>query len=598
MNGMGFQIATTETKGRPPMQSTLFSRRRAVGLLQGTAALVLLVAFLGGSSFVRPQQEIRFEISFPRAVSSDAQDGRIILILSSREGEEPRFQYRIYDPGTQPGFGIDVVGLAPGEAAVVDGSTLGFPVRGLNDLPPGEYRVQAVLNRYETFHRGDGHTVSLPPDQGEGQHWNTKPGNFYSSPLTVRIDPSRGGTFRIEMNQVVPPIPALEDTPWVKHVQIQSDLLTAFWGRPVFLGAYVLLPYGFDDHPEARYPLVINHGHFPRGFPEFRETPATPDLTGYDGTRAEYAYDLYQKWTSNGFPRMLIVKIEHANPFYDDSYAVNSENVGPYGDAIVQELIPYLEERFRGIGSGWARTMYGGSTGGWEVLGQQIFYPDDFNGAWAFCPDAIDFRQYEMINIYEDENAYFMESDWKRTPKISGRNWLGHPIVTVEEDMHWEMVLGSKSRSGEQWAIWEAVYGPVGSDGYPAPIWDPLTGDIDHQVAEYWRENNDLRYILERDWATLGPKLVGKLHVYTGDMDSWHLNNAVYLMEDFLESTTGPYYAGHIEYGDRYEHCWTGVHGQPLRIQGRTVIQRFLPQMAEHILRTAPEDADISSWRY
>ncbi len=585
-------------KGRLLMPSTLSARRGAFRLLPPVATLAFLITILGGFAILHPQQGLRFEISFPRELSLGAQDGRIILIVSNRPGQEPRFQYRIYDPGTQPGFGIDVVGLQPGEAAVVDGSTFGFPVRSLNDLPAGEYRVQAILNRYETFVRGDGHTVSLPPDQGEGQHWNTKPGNLHSAPQTVQLDPAQCKTVKVELDQVIPPIPPLEDTPWVKHVQIQSELLSTFWGRPMFLGAYVLLPYGFDDHPDARYPLVINHGHFPRGFPEFRHTPPTPDLANYDRTRAEYGYALYQKWTSSDFPRMLVVKIEHANPYYDDSYAVNSENVGPYGDAIVQELIPYLEERFRGIGAGWARAMYGGSTGGWEVLGQQIFYPNEYNGAWSFCPDAIDFRQYEMIDIYNDENAYFMESDWKRTPKISGRNWLGHPIVTVEEDMHWEMVLGSKSRSGQQWAIWEAVYSPVASDGYPAPIWDPLTGDIEHRVAEYWRENYDLRYILERDWATLGPKLVGKLHIYTGDMDSWHLNNAVYLMEDFLENTSEPYYGGHIEYGDRYEHCWSGVHGEPLRIQRLTTIQRFLPQMAEHMLRTAPAGADISSWRY
>jgi hypothetical protein len=539
---------------------------------------------------------LRFEISFPPERTAEAQDGRIILVLAKNDAQEPRFQFEIYDPGTQPGFGVDVEGLRPGEAAVVDGSTFGFPVGSVNDLPPGDYHVQAVLNRYEAFHRSDGHTVLLPPDKGEGQHWNTKPGNFFSTPRTVRLDPEQGGTIRVSLDEEIPPLPEPEDTPWVKHIRIQSELLSEFWGRPMYLGAYVLLPQGFDEHPEARYPLAIHHGHFPRGFGEFRDTPPAPELTGYDRTRAEYGYDLYQKWTSDEFPRMLVMKIEHANPFYDDSYAVNSENVGPYGDAIVEELIPYVEERFRGIGEGWARVMFGGSTGGWEVLGQQIFYPMEFNGAWSFCPDAVDFRQYETVNIYEDENAYFMASDWKHTPKPSGRNWLGHPIVTVEEDCHWEMVLGSKSRSGEQWAIWEAVYSSVGDDGYPAPIWDPLTGAIDHHVAEYWRENYDLRYILERDWATLGPQLVGKLRVYTGDMDSWHLNNAVYLLEDFLESTTDPYYQGTVEYGDRYEHCWSGDPNEPLEIQRLTVYQRFLPEMAEHIRRTAPPGTDFSDW--
>jgi len=580
------------------MPSLHFPRRWWHRRLRGAAAALLVLASLSGCTGGPSGGGLRFEISFSQELTDQAQDGRIVLIVSSRDGEEPRFQFRIYDPATQPGFGLDVTGLEPGEPAVIDGSTFGFPVRSLDDLPPGDYQVQALLNRYETFHRGDGHTVSLPPDQGEGQHWNSKPGNFYSLPQSVHVDPDQGGVIQVTLDQEIPPIPEPEDTEWVKHVRIRSELLSDFWGRDMYLGAYVLLPHGFDEHPEARYPLVINHGHFPSGFGEFRPEPPAPDLTGYDQTRAEYGHDLFQQWTGPGFPRMLIMKIEHANPFYDDSYAVNSENVGPYGDAIVHELIPYVEEQFRGIGEGWARFMYGGSTGGWEVLGAQIFYPDEFNGAWSFCPDAIDFRQYEIIDIYNDTNAYFMESDWKRTPKPSGRNWLGHPKVTVEEDSHWERVLGTKSRSGEQWAIWEAVYGPVGEDGYPAPIWDPLTGVIDHEVAEYWRENYDLRHILERDWETLGSKLVGKLRIYTGDMDSWHLNNAVYLMEDFLESTSDPYYDGLVEYGDRFEHCWSGVHDQPLSIQRLTVIPRFLPVMADRILSTAPPGADLRSWRY
>ncbi|MFO8173821.1 MAG: hypothetical protein R6T96_06015 [Longimicrobiales bacterium] len=554
----------------------------------------MLGACRGGDS----PEGLRFEVSFSEELASEAQDGRLILILANNDETEPRLQYRIYDPGTQLGFGMDVEGLHPGESAMVDASTFGFPIRSLRDVPPGEYFVQAVLNRYETFNRSDGHTVNLPPDKGEGQHWNRKPGNFLSVPRTMTLDPSRGETVRLSLDREIPPIPEPQDTPWVKYVRMRSPLLSDFWGRPMYLGAYVLIPRDFHQNTAARYPLVINHGHFPSGFGEFRDTPPPPDLTGYDRTRAEYAYDLYRRWISDDFPRMLVMKIEHPNPYYDDSYAVNSANVGPYGDAIVRELIPFVEERFRGIGEGWSRVMFGGSTGGWEVLGQQIFYPDEFNGVWAFCPDAVDFRQYETVNIYDDENAYFMESDWKHTPKPSGRNWLGHPIVTMEEDNHWEMVLGSRGRSGEQWAIWQAVYSPVGQDGYPAPIWDPLTGDIDKEVAEYWRENYDLRHILQRDWPTLGPKLVGKLNIYTGDMDSWHLNNSVYLMEDFLESTQSPYYDGHVEYGDRYEHCWTGDHDEPLRIQRLTVLQRFLPQMAEHIRRTAPAAGLESGWLY
>ncbi len=219
-------------------------------------------------------------------------------------------------------------------------------------------------------------------------------------------------------------------------------------------------------HPRARgYEVGVDQGHFPTGFGEFSPNPPEAGASGRDSTRATYAYDLYRRWTGPNFPRMLVMKIQHANPYYDDSYAVNSANLGPYGDAIVRELIPYVEKKFRGIGQGWARTQFGGSTGGWESLAQQVFYPDDFNGTWTFCPDPVDFRQYETIDIYGDTNAFFFNSQWKKTPQPSGRDWLGHLKTTVENDNHWEYVQGRKDRSGEQWDIWETVFGPVGPGG-------------------------------------------------------------------------------------------------------------------------------------
>ncbi len=180
----------------------------------------------------------------------------------------------------------------------------------------------------------------------------------------------------------------------------------------MYLGAHVLVPEGFDTHPEARYPLMIDHGHFPYTFGGFREEPPDPNLkpdfsarfnmSGYNRYQQQAAYDFYKEWTGPGFPRVLVIQIQHPTPFYDDSYAVNSANAGPWGDAIVEELIPYIEKKYRGIGQGWARFMYGGSTGGWEALAAQVFYPDAFNGAYAACPDPIDFRAYTVVNLYED----------------------------------------------------------------------------------------------------------------------------------------------------------------------------------------------------
>jgi Putative esterase len=550
---------------------------------------------------------LRFSISFPETSVKEPLDGRVLLLVSSDKSKEPRFQIN-EDLNTQQVFGIDVDGLKPGQEAVVDSSAFGYPVSSLSDLKPGEYWIQALLHRYETFKRADGHTVKLPMDRGEGQQWNSAPGNLFSTPQKVTLRANDDRLIKITLDKVIPPIEAPKDTKYVKHVKIQSALLSKFWGRAMYLGANVLLPEGFDSHPKVHYPLVIFHGHFPADFDGFRETPPDPNLkpdysdrfhlAGYNKIQQEYAYKFYQDWTGPNFPRMIIIEIQHANPYYDDSYAVNSANLGPYGDAITYELVPFIEKQFRGIGKGWARFMYGGSTGGWEALAAQIFYPDEYNGAWGACPDPIDFRAYTVVNIYENENAYHAEAPWKQTPRPGKRNYLGELAATLKEMNDMELALGTNSRSGGQWDIWQAVYSPVGKDGYPKPIWDKVTGKIDRSVAEYWREHYDLGYILRRDWKKLGPKLEGKLHIYVGEADNYYLNNAVYLVENFLKSTKNPYYGGEVDYEPRAEHCWNGDHTLPNAISRLRYHQFYAPKIVERILKSAPAGADLTGWRY
>jgi hypothetical protein len=572
-----------------------------------SAASVACVAALLGNCGGQSASGLEFAVSFNSALESEPVDGRIILIISNREDPEPRLQVSAGVEAQQV-FGLDVDALRPDSTAVIGTGVLGFPIESLADIPPGEYYVQAVLHKYETFNLANGKTVKLPMDRGEGQRWNRAPGNLYSTPQSIRIDPTRASTIRIELDQVIPPIPQPEDTEYIKHIRIQSDLLTEFWGRPMYIGAHVLLPEGFDRHPNARYPLIVFHGHFPSDFGGFRVEPPDPDLEpdysarfdvhGYNRIIQQEAYDFYKTWTGPNFPRMLIIEIQHANPYYDDSYAVNSANLGPYGDAITYELIPYIEDHFRGIGAGWARFLYGGSTGGWEALAVQVMYPDEYNGTFAACPDPIDFRAYTLVNIYEDGNAYYMQGPFKRTERPGHRNWLGQVDVTLRDYNHLELVLGTKNRSGDQWDIWEAVFSPMGEDGYPKRLWDKYTGEIDHEVAEYWRENYDLRYIMERDWATLGPRLRGKIHIYVGDMDNYYLNDAVYLTEEFLESTTNPYYAGEVDYGDRAEHCWNGDHENPNHISRLRYNTMYVPKILDRIWVSAPPGADLNSWRY
>jgi hypothetical protein len=548
----------------------------------------------------------RFSVSVAAGNNNEALDGRVYLLLSTNPDDEPRMQ--IDDtPSSQIMFGVDVEGLKPGQSVVVDEHADGYPVRSLRDLPTGEYFVQAVLHRYETFHRSDGKTVKLPMDRGEGQQWNLAPGNLYSKPRKIVIS-AGGAPVEIVLDQVIPPIPEAEDSKYVRHLRIQSELLTKFWGRPMYLSALVLVPEGFDAHPEARFPLFISHDHFASEFADFRTTPPDPDLkpdyserfhvSGYNRIMQEESYKNYQQWISPGFPRFLVVKLQHANPYYDDSYAVNSANVGPYGDAIEKELIPAIEKQFRAIGAGWARFVYGGSTGGWEALAVQIFNPDYYNGAFGACPDPVDFRSYELIDIYHDDNAFYLQGAHKRVAQPAMRDYLGHSTLTIEENNAYELALGSKGRSGEQFDIWQAVYSPVGDDGYPKPIFDKRTGVIDHNVAAYWKEHYDLRAILEKNWSTLGPKLRGKLHLYCGSADTYFLNDAVYKMEDFLKATTNPPYEGEVKYGDRAEHCWNGDPTQPNYLSRMHYNTMYLDKILERIVKTAPAGADLTSWRY
>ena len=544
---------------------------------------------------------LRFEISFPASASSGPLDGRLLLIISKNGGTEPRFTVSSDSAYSQQLFGIDINGLAPGQTAVIGASVLGYPLDGLTDLPAGDYNVQAVLNIYETFHRGDGFTLKLPMDHGEGQRWNSKPGNLYSKPRWMHLDPKSTGAVRVHLTEVIPPIQPPADTDYVKHLRITSRLLSEFWGRPMELGAIVLLPAGWSNHPSAHYPLVVYQGHFSYDFDtgvSFRPEEPAPGLTGDARTQAEYDYKFYQDWVSGRLPRVIILLIQHANPYYDDSYAVDSSNLGPYGSAITQELIPEVERRFRGIGQGWARTLYGGSTGGWEALADQVFYPDYFNGAWVFCPDPVDFHAFQLVDVYDDKSAFWLDAPFARVPRPFSRKADGTILSTADSATQYEFVLGTHGRSTEQLDIWQAVFGPVGPDGYPAPIWDPRTGVIDHQVADYWRDHYDLDAIIQRDWRTLGPKLAGKLHFTVGDMDTYYLNLAVRRLQDFLDTPQNPYRISDFVYGRDMPHCYTGDPSVPMSVSGRTVNQRYLPAMAEWMTKTAPEGADVKSWKY
>ena len=515
--------------------------------------------------------------------------GRVFLIVSRNDEREPREQIGV---NGVPFWGWDVEDWQGGATVNLtsgDPGFRGFPFADFSELPAGEYHVQAFLSVYTTFNRADGHTVSMHLNSGAGQDQWEAPGNVHSDVQVLDIDPTRPQTIALTLDTVIPPIEPLQegevlqqgnprDTDWVKFVKIKSEKLSEFWGRPMYIGANVLLPAGYDASPNRQYPAIYMQGHFPGRRAPFGFVEGSAGRGRSEG--------FAEHWTSGRAPEMIAITIRDANPYYDTSYAVNSANLGPYGDAIMEELIPYLESQFRIIPEGWARVTAGGSTGGWEALAVQLFYPDAFGGTWSWCPDAVDFNYHQIVNVYEDENAYYTDNEWHRIERPNARRFDGNIVSTVRQENHMELATGSKSRSGGQWAIWEAVYGPVGEDGYPRPIWDPETGEIDHETAAYWKNNYDLHEFLRSKWETVGPKVAGKIHIATGDMDTYYLDNAVYLMEEFLTSATGPRADAVVEYGRREPHCWIGE--SPNRPGEDINYIEFLQVVSDHIRSRAP----------
>ncbi|HWZ60395.1 MAG TPA: alpha/beta hydrolase-fold protein [Gemmatimonadaceae bacterium] len=566
-----------------------------------------LIAILASASILAcstrtPDAASQVAVTFPSSLHADPITGRLFVLIARDSGPEPRELVGSFSTRVAM-YGADVSALRPGEAAAIADSTPGYPLASLRDIPPGDYWVQAVLNVYTQFHRSDGHTIWAHMDQWEGQHFATSPGNLVSDVRRVHLDARAGAHVDIALTRVLPPVTVPPDTKWVKHVKIESKLLTAFWGHPMFLGATVLLPKGYDEHPTAHYPTVYEQGHFNLRAPLGFSTDSGPSSPERDALMKSYnresGFAFFHTWDGPAFPRMIAVTFQHPTPYFDDSYAVNSANNGPYGDAILQELIPYLESHFRMIAKPYARVLTGGSTGGWESIALQIYHPDVFGGTWTLYPDPVDFRHYDMVDAYADTNAFTVGepagqifspvSPWFHPDRMIMRGNDGQPFLSERQFSAMEDVLGSHGRSTDQLEAWEAVYGPVGPDGYPMPLWDKRTGHIDHTVVAYMRDHGfDLRAYLAAHWASVGPQLVDKLRVDVGDMDNFYLNLAVYDLQAFLDSTKAPHVPGEFRYGRPEKgHGWQHATNAAI-----------VREMAAAIARHAPAGEDPKRWQY
>ena len=466
---------------------------------------------------------LRFEVTLDPSLPAQP-PGRLLVVMASSDRVEPRRLIGRTGRTATPTVGVDVPALAPGDRVILDATAAAFPIEGLADLPAGEYHVQAVLDTNRDI-RSPG-----------------APGSLYSEPMQVALEPAQNEPVRLTLSRRIPDEQLPPDEEYLRFIKIRSDLLTQFHGRPIYVRAGVILPPGFEQEPERRYPLRVHIGGYGSRYTRV-------------GSMMRPGSPFRAAWLAADAPRMVLLHLDGAGP-NGDPYQVNSANNGPYGDAVTQELIPYVEHEFRGIGEPHARVLDGGSTGGWVSLALQIFYPDFFNGAWASCPDGVDFSAFQLVDIYSGDSAYVDEQGHELP---SARNRNGRVRFTMRHEVQMENVLGrgdSWTMSGRQWGAWNAAYGPRGQDGRPVPLWDPETGVIDRSVTRHW-EPYDLRLVLEQHWDELAPKLRGKLNIWVGEMDDYYLNNAVHLLDEFLQ--TKPSIDARIAFGPDRGHCWTGI---------------------------------------
>lgn len=480
---------------------------------------------------------LRFEVSLTPGLATNALKGRVLLILGPHDHDEPRFTLEDTDPDGPFIFGQDTDYLTARKPLVIGDGAQGNRAVKLSELPAGKYFVQALLD-VSTDLRG--------PNQA---------GNLVSEAQELTLSPRLNEPVKLELSRVLPTEPARE-TELVKFVQIQSRLLSEFHQRPIFLRAGVILPASFEKEPDRRYPLWIYTGGYGARYTR---------VAGMMEPRSPFR----ALWTAPKTPQMMYVLLDGAGP-NGDPYQVNSANNGPYGHAVVSELIPAIEKQFRGLDQPQGRLLSGRSTGAWVALALQIFYPNFFGGAWASSPDPVDFRAFQLVNIYAETNA-FVNGHGEERP--SARETSGDVRITMRREVQSEAALGRGGRwtqSSQQWGAWNAVFSPRGEDGLPVPLWD-AQGRINPGVAKHWKKY-DLRFVLEENWDALAPRLRGKLHISVGEADDYFLNGAVHLLEESLAQRE-PKDVVEFHYAPREGHGWSHLSLEQLMEQMRAVAE-------------------------
>ncbi|MDX8338558.1 alpha/beta hydrolase-fold protein [Draconibacterium sp. IB214405] len=505
--------------------------------------IFLLLSLLAISGITAVGQQEATALTFSISVNDEMKasfnpDGRLLIYLSKTEKPEPRYS-SVFD-GKAFIFGKNFHNWKPNEIKEISGDNDWIKTSewDFNSVPQGTYYVQAlwVQNR-------------------DAESRSNTPGNLYTT--AVEINTNKTQLVKLSFSETIPER-KLEDHELVEYFEMESPVLTDWWNKSMHLKASVLLPSGYKNNPDKKYPVRYN-------------------VAGYGGryTRINSLIkneEFMSWWTSEDAPQIITVFLDGEGPF-GDCYQLDSENSGPYGEALTKELIPQIEKQYRIEGTAKSRFVDGCSTGGWVSLALQLIYPETFNGCWSYSPDPVSFAKMQLVNVYQNENAFYNDRGYLRP---SMRDIYGEPRFSIKQEITAENVEGYSNTyvtSGGQWGAWNALYSPKGKDGLPVPIFDPVTGAVNKEAAEHW-EKYDLLKHTASNWPELGPKLQGKINIWMGDMDNFYLNNAMRDFDEYMKNTTNPKSDAQIEFTPMKGHCSNYSHKKVL-----TEIQQKLDEM-------------------
>lgn len=435
-------------------------------------------------------QSVRFKINVDSSIAKEPLSGRLLIFMTNNPKPLEMIEPDFINPNAVYISGTEITNLEAGKSIEINADEISFPQK-FSDAPKGEYQIMALLDRDHSY-----------TYNGAGA------GDFYSNIVKVSMPSAET---ELTLSKQIPErnvnIPAN-----VKVIEFESPMLSAFWGRPIKMQASVVLPPSYDKSKAEKYPTVYNiHGYGGTHLSPLRGVP-----------------DLMKQMSEGKRPEMIYVYLNAQCPLGHHVFA-DSANNGPWGSALVKEFIPYLEKQFQMDAKPSGRFLTGHSSGGWSTLWVMISHPDFFGGTWSTSPDPVDFRSFTGPDLtkYPPQNAYFGES--KKDYNLV--RFGGMEVMSVRQYAQQERVLGYY---GGQFASFNAVFSPKGDDGQPMRVFDIDTGVINQFVAKSW-EKYDISRILRENWATFAPKLKGKLHIIVGTADTFHLDEAVRLLDGELK---------------------------------------------------------------